>query len=260
MTKEVTTKVLLAVNILDKIWRKNLNRLADEYIRSVQNHVNFCKLRILVKRCSRVMDPLPEKDIIKFLKDNIDPSEDNSSGKEYRASVTLIDGTLLPCVIFRNTAPIVNLAIRRFKEEQTGKSIFAKRSGLGYPEIVKTFVASGNRVNHYDIAGIGKSRFAFPLSVQKQIKGETSMGWTAFVAKFKDGRLLNFGTTWSVDFFDLPPGYEVEDVEEIINHSYLLKTKEVVTLRHPFDSSERRGAIEKIYRNRPYFECFLDGL
>lgn len=206
------------------------------------------------------MNPLPEKDIIKFLKDNIEPSEDSSSGKGYRASVTLIDGTLLPCVIFRHTATIVNLAIRRFKEEQTGKSIFAKKSGLGYSEIVKTFVANGNRINHYDIADISKSRFAFPLSVQKQIKGETSMGWTAFVAKFKDGRLLSFGTTWDLDFFDLPADCEAEDIEEIINHSYLLKTSEVVMLRSSFDSSERHGEIEKIYRNRPHFECFLDGL
>ncbi len=206
------------------------------------------------------MNPLPEKDIIKFLKDNIEPSEDSSSGWGYSASVTLIDGTLLPCVIFRNTATVVNLAMRRFKEEQTGKTIFAKKSGLGYPAIVKTFVAGGNRINHYDIAGIHKSRFAFPLSVQKQIKGETSMGWTAFVAKFKDGRLLSFGTTWRIDFFDLPPDYEVEDIDEIINHSYLSKTTGVVALRPSSDRSVKQNDMEKIYRDRPYFECFLDGL
>ena len=87
------------------------------------------------------MNPLPDKDIIKFLKDNIQPLDDNAYGLGYRASVTLKDSTFLPCVIFRNPATLINLAIRRFKEEQSGKSIFAKSSGLGYREIVKTFVA-----------------------------------------------------------------------------------------------------------------------
>jgi hypothetical protein len=94
------------------------------------------------------MNSLPDKDIIKFLKANIQPLDDNTYGLGYRASATLKDGTFLPCVIFRNPSTLINLAIRRFKEEQSGKSIFSKSSGLGYREIVKTFVASGNCVNH----------------------------------------------------------------------------------------------------------------
>lgn len=119
------------------------------------------------------MNYLPDKDIINFLKDNIQPLGDNAYGLGYRAAATLKDGTFLPCVIFRNPSTLINLAIRRFKEEQTGKSIFSKSSGLGYREIVKTFVASGNCVNHYDIVKVDKSRFAFPLDIQKQITGET---------------------------------------------------------------------------------------
>lgn len=111
------------------------------------------------------MNSLPDKDIIKFLKDNIHPLDDNAYGLGYRASATLKDGTFLPCVIFRNPEILVNLAIRRFKEEQSGKSIFSKSSGLGYREIVKTFVASGNCVNRYDISIVDKSRVAFPLDI-----------------------------------------------------------------------------------------------
>ena len=206
------------------------------------------------------MNSLSEKDIIKFLKDNIQPLEDNFYGLGYRASATLKDGTFLPCVIFRNPSTIVNLAIRRFKEEQSGKSIFAKSSGLGYREIVKTFVTNGNCVNHYDIAKVDKSRFAFPLHIQKQIRGETSMSWTAFVAKFKDGRHLSFGTTWVWEFFDLPDDYDVDDIIEIINNSYLLKTGEVVGHRSSFDRETRRNEMEKIHSDRQYFECFIDNL
>jgi hypothetical protein len=134
------------------------------------------------------MSPLPEKDIINFLKENIEPLQDTAFGLGYRASATLKDGTYLPCVIFRNPETLINLAIRRFNEAQSGKSIFAKSSGYGYREIVKSFVSDGNCVNPYDIAKVDKSRFALPLRVQKQIQGETSMSWTAFMAKFKDGR------------------------------------------------------------------------
>ncbi len=206
------------------------------------------------------MNSLPDKDIIKFLKENIQPLEDNAYGLGYRASATLKDGTFLPCVIFRNPATLINLAIRRFKEEQSGKSIFSKSSGLGYREIVKTFVASGNCVNHYDIAKVDKSRFAFPLDVQKQIKGETSMSWTAFVAKFKDGRHLSFGTTWNWEFFDLHDDFNAEDIVEIINHSYLLKTGEIVGHRSSFDRVTRKDEMEKIYSDRQFFECYVDNL
>ena len=206
------------------------------------------------------MSSLPDQDIIKFLKDNIQPLDDNAYGLGYRASATLKDGTFLPCVIFRNPAALINLAIRRFKEEQSGKSIFSKSSGLGYREIVKTFVASGNCVNHYDIAKVDKSRFAFPLDVQKQIKGETSMSWTAFVAKFKGGRHLSFGTTWNWEFFDLPDDFNAEDIVEIINHSYLLKTGEIVGHRSSFDRVTRKDEMEKIYSDRQFFECYVDNL
>lgn len=206
------------------------------------------------------MNSLPDNDIIKFLKDNIQPLDDNAYGLGYRASATLKDGTFLPCVIFRNPATLINLAIRRFKEEQSGESIFSKSSGLGYREIVKTFVASGNCVNHYDIAKVDNSRFAFPLDIQKQIKGETSMSWTAFVAKFKDGRHLSFGTTWNWEFFDLPDDFNAEDIVEIINHSYLLKTGEIVGHRSSFDRVTRKDEMEKIYSDRQFFECYVDNL
>jgi hypothetical protein len=98
------------------------------------------------------------------------------------------------------------------------------------------------------------------LSVQKQIKGETSMSWTAFVAKFKDGRQLSFGTTWNWEFFDLPVTYDANDIVEIINHSYLLKTGEVVGHRSSFDRKTRKDEMERIYSDRQFFECYVDNL
>jgi len=210
------------------------------------------------KNKNRKMTTLSEEEIIQFLKTNIEPTENHFYGNGYRTSVILTDGTYLPCVTFRNRKTIVDLAIRRFKEELSGKSVFSKSSGLGYREIVKTFVTSGNCINHYDISTVNFSRFAFPQNIQRQIKGETAMSWTAFVAKFNDNRMLSFGTSWDTEYFDLPDDFDLKNVTEIINNSYIHKNGEIVG--HKSLGEERFDNLQHIYRQRPFFECYLDHL
>jgi hypothetical protein len=43
----------------------------------------------------------------------------------------------------------------------------------------------------------------------------------------KDGTYVGFGTTFHWEFFQMPEGYSVYDIEEIINHSYVLQTGEL---------------------------------
>ncbi len=200
------------------------------------------------------------EEIIKFLKENIEPLEDNAYGLGYRASVYLTDGTFLPCVIFRNPKTIVNLAIRRFKEEQKGNGIFSKSTGVGYYNIVKGFVTNGNNINYYDIDRVIKSKYSFPLAIQKQIKGETTMGWTGFSAKMKDGNYVGFGTRFHWEFFQMPENYTTDDIVEIINHSYVLSTGELRYHRVPelVRSEDYKNAV--VFRERPFFECYLDEL
>ena len=186
--------------------------------------------------------------------------EDNVYGLGYRASVYLTDGTFLPCVIFRNPKTTVNLAIRRFKEEQTGKSIFNRSARLGYYDIVKRFVSSGNCINDYDIDRVEKSMFAFPLAIQRQIQGETTMGWTGFAAKMKDGKYVGFGTTFHWEFFQMPKGYSADDMEEIINHSYILKNGELRSHREGQQTRPEEYKDAVVYRERPFFECYIDNL
>lgn len=205
------------------------------------------------------MKPLLLEDIIKFLKENIEPLADDAYGPGYRASVYLLDGTYLPCVLFRNASTIVDKALRRFKEEQELKIIFSRSTKSKYREIVKTFVASGNRVNYYDIAKVEKSPFAFPLSVQNQIKGETAMSWTAFVAKFKDGRLLNFGTTWNWEFFDIPNNYSIDEATEIINNSYVTKNGDVI-MHRSIGRTIEWNELAEIHKDKQFFVCYVDHL
>lgn len=204
------------------------------------------------------MERQNSEDIIKFLKGNIEPMEDNSYGLGYRAAAYLTDGTYLPCVIFRNPSTVVNLAIRRFKEEQSGKSIFAKSSGLGYNDIVKNFVTNGNCVNDYDISKVELSKYAFPMPTIKQIRGETKMGWTGFVAKMKDGKQFAFGTDFYVSFFDMPENYQPDDIIEIINHSYIGKDNELKSYHTPdvYDVFSH----DMVFHSKPFFDCYIDNL
>jgi hypothetical protein len=197
--------------------------------------------------------------IIRFLKDNIEPLDDSIYGLSYRASAYLTDGIYLPCVIFRNPKSTVNLALRRFKEEQKGNGIFGK-SAASYFKIVEHFVTSGNRINDYDIEKVEKSKYAFPISILKQIHGETTMGWTGFAAKMKDGKYVGFGTSFLREFFQIPNNYSTDDIVEIINHSYVLKNGEIRSHKVPFLKPPDDFETAEIYRERPYFICYIDNL
>lgn len=202
---------------------------------------------------------MQEKKIIQFLTKNITPLPNTIYGKGYRASVTLTDGTYLPCVIFRSPRDKVNLAIKRFKQEKSGKGIFNFGGSSAYYQIVKNFVAIGNTVNYFDIEKIEKSPYAFPNNILKSIEGETTMGWTGFTARMKDGKLFGFGTQFTTEFFSLPEGYETDDIVEIINHSFVDTDGQLRYHKSP-ENIHINWEEVKVYRERPFFECYIDGL
>src|SRR6478609_318262 len=109
------------------------------------------------------MQPIESDNLIQFLRNNIQPLPDAVHGLGYRASVYLIDGTFLPCVMFRNPEVRVSLAIRRFREERISIFNFQSKTGVGYYNIVENFVTKGNSINVYDISKVQVSRYAFPL-------------------------------------------------------------------------------------------------
>ena len=200
-------------------------------------------------------------EIVRFLKRKVEPLGDDFYGLGYRASAYLNDGTHLPCVMFRNPEKKVNQAIKRLKEERAGASIFAASSGVdGYRNMVKLYATSGNTVNDYDIARVEKSPFAFPKEILSTIQGETTMGWTGFAAKMKDGKIFGYGTSFLFEFFQLPEGYDSNDIEKIINHSYVSQTGELKSHVVPFLEPPSDYDRNSVYRERPYFECHIDAL
>jgi hypothetical protein len=187
--------------------------------------------------------------------DTVEPLEDSIYGPRYRCALTLKDGTELPCAILQSKSKIVDLAKRRIKEEQSGKGRIGGADPYG--QIVSVFVTGGNRINDYEVVDAVPSRFAPPLALLRQIHGETTMAWTGWVFEMSDGRLFPYGSSFSMEFFQLPHGYGFEDVVKVHNHSFLSRTGDLRTLQQggmPPDDYDR----ENLFRERVYFTCAIE--
>jgi hypothetical protein len=194
---------------------------------------------------------------VKRIVGDVEPMRDDIYGPQYRCSLTLEDGTFLPCALLQSRERLVDLAKRRIREEMERKGVFAGRDPYG--QIVEGFVANGNRVNDYDVASAAPSRFAIPLSLLSRIHGESTMGWTGWVFRMRDGRAFSYGTTFSTEFFHLPDGYDFSDVDEVINHSVVSEEGVITGLQ--------RGGVppawsfsSATFRERTFFSCAVDGL
>src|SRR5437870_4853228 len=165
---------------------------------------------------------MDERDIAALAKRELDPIVDDRRETAYRGAAYLTDGLYLPCVLVANATAMVTLAIRRIAETFEDQHVPWWKGGpkfgqgVRYPDIVRTFVAGGNRINPFDIESLEPSRFAIPGARMNDVGGETSMGWTQFAAVMRDGQEFYFGTSWRREFFDLPVGYAGTDVVRII--------------------------------------------
>jgi hypothetical protein len=117
------------------------------------------------------------------------------------------------------------------------------RMSGGYTAIVRNFVICGNCLDAYDIESLQPSKFAISLERSREIGGETSMGWTEFYGTMHDGTEFRFGTTFLTEFIDMPDGYSASDIKRIV----------------PAVRSDKPRA-EKVYREKPFFTCYIDGL
>ncbi len=131
--------------------------------------------------------------------------------------------------------------------------------GDSYEQIVSSFVANGNRINDYDVKSASPSRFAPPLSLLKQIYGETTMGWTGWVFEMSDKRMYSYGSSFSIDFLQLPDGYFFSDVIKVHNHSYIGKQGKLVSLKEGgLIPDEYKDVL--LFRERVYFNCAIDDI
>jgi hypothetical protein len=96
------------------------------------------------------------------------------------------------------------------------------------------------------------SPFAWPLELLKNIHGETTMGWTAFVAEMKDGTMYSYGTSYNFEFFDLPQGYSQSDIIKI--HSGMIYSKDRGMEKFAMNLLKET----QVLKDKPFFACYLN--
>jgi hypothetical protein len=180
---------------------------------------------------------MKEDEIVYWVRHNIEPITDLCGKNAFRCAAYMKDGLYLPCVLFCEAQAHTDLAIRRFEELR--KWGITKKIPSDYSTVVKSFVASGNSVNLYDLDRVEVSPFAIPVERLMEVRGETSMAWTAFAAIMDDGKEFSFGTSFLMEFFNMPDGYAPDRIKQIIPH---------------------RNEVKPVYREKPFFTCFVDNV
>ncbi len=85
------------------------------------------------------------------------------------------------------------------------------------------------------------------------------MSWTGWVFEMTDGKLFAYGSSYTMEFFDLPKGYGFGDVAKVHNHSFLSEYGALVSL-------DRGGRLpphyrpENLFREKVFFTCYIDGI
>ena len=190
----------------------------------------------------------------KHILDTVEPLDDSIYGPRYRCAVTLKDGTHLPCVVLQSKQKVVEQAKRRIRQEINGDGPTGGDDPYG--QIITTFVAQNNRINDYDVAAAEESKFAPPVELLRRIHGETTMGWTGWVFEMTDGKKFAYGSSFTMEFFQLPDGYLFKDVAEVHNHSFLDSSGKLAKLEQGIYLPESYD-IDNVLRERMYFSCAI---
>ena len=179
------------------------------------------------------------KKIRKYIKGNFTPTRlPGRYGDErelYCCSATLLDGTLLPCIVVQESEHRVQNAVDMFKARAKDKDPFN-----GYRATVEGYVCSGNQLSYLDIKELRPSVHAIPSERLREIQ-ETAMGYIAFTAIMDDDKQFTFATCApSPLFFEMPKGYSGSRMKKIICA----------------DRANLEG-FSGAYQAKPYFDCYL---
>ena len=85
------------------------------------------------------------------------------------------------------------------------------------------------------------------------------MGWTGWVFEMKDGKCFSYGSSFLMEFFNMPEGYSFEDVAKVHNHSYLSTDGALINLRQGGLLPDGYSRVN-IFRERVFFTCYIDGI
>jgi len=174
---------------------------------------------------------------------NIEEVPVEFGGPGFRCAAWLTDGTYLPCVFVQPIGWYADRRVELIKQEFQGDGGYRF-----YPnplrERIKGDLTWSCSIAAYYIERVEPCRFAIPLSLLSQVRGETAMSLWLFALETAERRRVGFsgGHLASMIFFDLP-----EDVE----------FSDFVTVRN-VDRNKRLPKCEANFRERMFFNCFAD--
>ena len=113
-----------------------------------------------------------------------------------------------------------------------------------YTDVINGLLTKSGRIPAKEIGALEPSAYAIPVKLREQIEMETSLGWTRFQGVMKDGSLHEFGTEWRTEFFQMPEGYSASDLIQVM----------------PVPEESEQHPNVPLFRERPSFHCYVDGL
>ncbi|MCI3936760.1 hypothetical protein MQX03_06090 [Chryseobacterium aahli] len=210
-----------------------------------RNEINF----------KRYGSPMDERDLIYLLDKYIEPTSNPFYGDEYCTSVTLIDGTLLPCVAFRHQQKTIELIYKALHEKRYGiKDKKPCDTEFLQKGIIEHYLTSENILKFdSDTIKVEKCKYAMPERVLQKI---VSVPTHYFLAKFKDGSYENF-RRGEGQFYELPFNKSLDDIVEIFNSALMLQNNEIIELKDLMDWKNNESNLKTIHISKPYFVCYI---
>jgi hypothetical protein len=187
---------------------------------------------------------LTPEGLLNALKDlGIEEVPQEFGGPGFRCAAWLKDGTYLPCVFVQRIGPYA---------DRRREMIEAEFRGVGshklFPDPVRESIKGeliwSNRVACHHIDRIEPSRFAIPMSLLEQVRGETAMALWLFALETADERRFGFtgGHLAQMMFFDLPNDVQFSDFVNVCN----------------VDRNKRLPKCEGSFSARIFFDCIAN--
>ncbi len=186
-------------------------------------------------------------DVADWLTTNCENWPNQFYGVQYRAAARMRNGLFLPCVLFLDRKNMVDLYARRLKEVIGREPQFISS--------VETLCTNKTQISAEGISHVEHSRFAWPRDILEQIVGETSMGFTIFTVEMRDGQMFDYGTEYSLYFFEMPARYVGNDILRIHSWRRNCSSGAIETAEGRKYSGAFRG-----FGPIEHFTCYVEGL
>lgn len=210
-----------------------------------RNEANF-------KRYGSTID---EYDVLYLLNKKVEPIYSVVYGDEYCASVTLNDGTFIPCVVFRHIGKAVRLNYEALHQIHYGiKDKKPYDQEFVQKGIIERELTAENILKFdSEVVKIEKCIYAMPGKI---VKGMSNEPTHYFLVRFKDGSYENFRRGEGL-FYEVPVNKNLDDIVEIFNSALMLQNNEIIKLKNLSDWKNNEENLKKIHIAKPYFVCYI---